>query len=438
MLFRLYRDSPSDMMATIRAVRGREIIDSRGHPTVEVDITLDDGRVGRAAVPSGASTGSKEALELRDRDSKRFVGRGVQTAVRNVNETIGPRLVGRDPSGQRELDLLLLELDGTENKSRLGANAILGVSLAIAHAGAMASEQPLYRYLGGADANILPVPMMNILNGGAHADNNLDFQEFMFIPLGDSFSESLRMSIEAFQTLKTNLKSKGLSTAVGDEGGFAPRLESHTQAFELIVESAQKAGFQPKSDFLLAIDAAASEFFEGGGYVLRKSSGGTLSSGEMADMYAGLCGRYPIISIEDPLSESDWDGWMSLTSRLGGDVQIVGDDIFVTNKNLLEEGIKKSIANSILIKVNQIGSLTETLDTMTHAKEAGYRCIVSHRSGETEDTTISDISVGTGAGQIKTGAPSRGERTAKYNRLLRIEEELGETAGYPGAKVYVR
>ena len=425
-------------MATIRAVRGREIIDSRGHPTVEVDVTLDDGQVGRAAVPSGASTGTKEALELRDSDAGRFAGRGVQTAVRNVNDTIGPKLVGRNPSNQRELDMLMLELDGTENKSRLGANSILGTSLAIAHAGALASGDPLYRYLGGADTNILPVPMMNILNGGAHADNNLDFQEFMFIPLGDSFRESLRMSVEVFQTLKKNLKSKGLSTAVGDEGGFAPRLESHTRALELIVQSAQEVGLAERSGFLLAIDAAASEFHEGGDYVLRKSSGGTLSSGEMTDMYAGLCGNYPIISIEDPLSESDWDGWVSLTSRLGGDVQIVGDDIFVTNKSILEEGIKKSVANSILIKVNQIGSLTETLDTMSHAKEAGYRCIVSHRSGETEDTTISDISVATGAGQIKTGAPSRGERTAKYNRLLRIEEELGETATYPGAKAFVR
>ncbi|MDH3364919.1 MAG: phosphopyruvate hydratase [Thermoplasmata archaeon] len=423
-------------MATIKAIRGREIIDSRGNPTVEVDVMLDDGCVGRAAVPSGASTGTREALELRDADPKRFIGKGVRTAIQNVNEVIGPELVGRDPTRQREIDTLMLELDGTENKSKLGANAILGVSLALAHAGALSLKQPLYRYLGGPEANTLPVPMMNILNGGAHADNNLDFQEFMFIPLGDSFGESLRASIEVFHTLKTNLKSRGLGTSVGDEGGFAPKLTSHAQALELIVDSAEQIGLEPKSDFLLAIDAAASEFHEGSHYALRKSGGGNLTSEQMTAFYSDLCDSYPIISIEDPLSESDWDGWTALTERLGSTVQIVGDDIFVTNKSILEEGIRRKVANSILIKVNQIGSLTETLDTMSHAVASGYRCIVSHRSGETEDTSIGDISVATGAGQIKTGAPSRGERTAKYNRLLRIEEELGGNAKYTGRKAF--
>jgi enolase len=423
-------------MASIKAVRGREIIDSRGNPTVEVDITLDDGCVGRAAVPSGASTGTREALELRDADPKRFIGKGVRTAIRNVNEVIGPELVGRDPTLQRELDTLMLELDGTNNKSRLGANAMLGVSLALAHAAALSTKQPLYRYLGGSGANTLPVPMMNILNGGAHADNNLDFQEFMFIPLADTFSESLRMSVEVFHTLKSDLKSKGLGTSVGDEGGFAPKLTSHAQALELIVGSAEQMGLKPRDDFLLAMDAAASEFHEGSSYILRKSGGANLTSEQMIDLYSDMCDNYPIISIEDPLSESDWDGWVALTERMGRTVQIVGDDIFVTNKSILEEGVRRKVANSILIKVNQIGSLTETLDTMSHARDSGYRCVVSHRSGETEDTSIGDISVATSAGQIKTGAPSRGERTAKYNRLLRIEEELDEKAKYPGRKAF--
>ena len=438
LLFRLDRDSLSDKMATIKAVRGREIIDSRGNPTVEVDIVLDDGHIGRAAIPSGASTGTKEALELRDADPDRYIGKGVQTAIRNVNEIIAPRLIGRDPTRQREADMFMVELDGTDNKARLGANAIMGVSLALAHAGALSVGQPLYRYLGGADAKSMPVPMMNILNGGAHADNNLDFQEFMFVPLGLTFSESLRKSVEVFHTLKSRLKARGLGTAVGDEGGFAPKLASHSEALELIVLSAEEIGLTQRTDFLLAIDAAASEFQEGQSYELRRSSGGSLSSGQMIDMYTDLCHDYPVISIEDPLSESDWDGWDELTKRLGHDVQLVGDDIFVTNKTILEEGIRRNIANSILIKVNQIGSLTETLDTMALAVKSGYACIVSHRSGETEDTSISDISVGTGAGQIKTGAPSRGERTAKYNRLLRIEEELGEAASYPGKRVFER
>ncbi len=436
MLFRLDRDSLSDKMAKIEAVRGREIIDSRGNPTVEVDITLDDGCVGRAAVPSGASTGTREALELRDGDTKRFIGKGVMTAIRNVNDIIGPRLAGRDPTQQREVDTLMLELDGTENKSTLGANAILGVSLALAHAAAMSTKQPLYRYLGGSSADTLPVPMMNILNGGAHADNNLDFQEFMFIPLADTFSESLRMSVEVFHTLKSNLKSHGLGTSVGDEGGFAPKLESHAQALELIQSSAEQRGLSPRNDFLLAIDAAASEFYRDSSYELLKSGGASLTSGQMIDLYSDMCKSYPIISIEDPLSESDWDGWTALTERLGSTVQIVGDDIFVTNKAILEEGIRRKAANAILIKVNQIGSLTETLDTVSYARASGYGCVVSHRSGETEDTTIGDISVATGAGQIKTGAPSRGERTAKYNRLIRIEEELGGRARYPGREAF--
>jgi enolase len=419
-------------MVAIRSVKGREIIDSRGNPTVEVDVVLDDGRVARAAVPSGASTGKREALELRDNDSKRFLGKGVKKAIRNVNEMIGPKIVGMEPSGQREIDQLMLDLDGTPNKSKLGANAILGVSLAVAHAGALNADMPLYRYLGGEGAVTMPVPMMNILNGGAHADNNLDFQEFMFIPIGGSFGESLRMSAEVFHSLKGTLKEKGLSTSVGDEGGFAPMLGSHSEALELIVSSCESIGLTGGDDFLLALDAAASEFSEDDSYVMRKSTGSRHTSGEMIDMYSQLCEKYPVASIEDALSETDWKGWIELTSRLGAKVQLVGDDIFVTNKAILEEGIQQGIANAILIKVNQIGSLTETLDTMSCASESGYRCVVSHRSGETEDTSISDISVATEAGQIKTGAPSRGERTAKYNRLLRIEEELGSRARYPG------
>ena len=432
MLFRPNRDSTLDTMAAIRSIKGREIIDSRGSPTVEVDITLDDGHIARAAVPSGASTGKKEALELRDNDASRFSGRGVRRAIQNVNEIIGPKIIGMDPSSQREIDQVMLELDGTANKSRLGANAILGVSLAVAHAGAMSAGLPLYRHLGGSEATTMPVPMMNILNGGAHADNNLDFQEFMFIPIEGSFGESLRMSAEVFHALKGILRERGLGTSVGDEGGFAPMLKSHSEALELIMDAAEGVGLAGGQDFLLALDAAASEFAADDTYLMRKSTGSELTSGEMIDMYSGLCDTYPIISIEDPLSETDWKGWVEITSRLGDRIQLVGDDVFVTNKAILEEGIQQGIANAILIKVNQIGSLTETLDTMSCASEADYCCVVSHRSGETEDTSISDISVATGAGQIKTGAPSRGERTAKYNRLLRIEEELGELARYPG------
>jgi enolase len=425
-------------MATIKRVKGREILDSRGNPTVEVDVLLSDGQLGRASVPSGASTGTREALELRDGDAKRFSGKGVMKAVENINREIGPKLSGMDPVDQEKIDRLMIELDATPNKSRLGANAILGVSLAVAHAASRSEGVPLYRLLGGAEAVTLPVPMMNVLNGGAHADNNLDFQEFMYIPLAETYGESLREAAQVFQTLKANLKSKGLNTSVGDEGGFAPRLESHDQALDLIVESAEQIGLSQKKDFLLALDIAASEFFDGSTYVLRKSTGQTRSSGEMTDIYSGLCDRFPIASIEDPLSESDWTGWEELTIRLGKKVQLVGDDIFVTNRSILEEGVRKGIANAVLVKVNQIGTLTETLETMDFAARSGYRCIVSHRSGETEDTTISDLSVATNAGQIKAGAPSRGERTAKYNRLLRIEEELGEGARYPGADVFAR
>ncbi len=425
-------------MPTIKRVKGREIIDSRGIPTVEVDVHLSDGHMGRASVPSGASTGTREALELRDGDMKRFSGKGVIKAVENVDQVIGPKICGMDPVDQEKIDTLMMDLDGTANKSRLGANAMLGVSLAVARAASESEGKPLYRYLGGAEVATMPVPMMNILNGGAHADNNLDFQEFMFIPLAGTYSESLRMAAQVFQTLKSNLKSKGLSTSVGDEGGFAPRLESHDQALELIVEAAEQTGLRQNEDFRLALDVAASEFHDGSAYVLRKSTGLKCSSGEMTDIYSGLCSRFPIASIEDPLSESDWDGWAELTSRLGGKVQLVGDDIFVTNQAILEEGVRKGIANAVLIKVNQIGTLTETLETMDYATRSGYRCIVSHRSGETEDTTISDLSVATNAGQIKTGAPSRGERTAKYNRLLRIEEELGSMAAYPGRDAFAR
>ena len=429
-------DSATDRMASIESVEGREILDSRGNPTVEVEVSLSDGSMGCAAVPSGASTGTREALELRDGDPARFAGKGVLKAVGNVNSIIGAAIVGMDPEKQGAIDAAMLELDGTESKSRLGANAILGVSLAVARAASVSAGKPLYVHLGGEDARMLPVPMMNILNGGAHADNNLDFQEFMFIPLGRTYRESLRMAVEVFQKLRSNLGSRGLSTSVGDEGGFAPRLESHDQALELIVESAEQLGLRPRTDFALALDVAASEFYDDSSYFLRKSTGKRLASGEMTDLYSSLMKEFPIVSIEDPLSESDWEGWVELTTSLGSRVQLVGDDIFVTNRGILQDGVERGVANAILIKVNQIGTLTETLDTMRYARESDYRCIVSHRSGETEDTTISDVSVATRAGQIKTGAPSRGERTAKYNRLLRIEAELGSRAEYPGSAVF--
>jgi len=425
-------------MARIKAARAREILDSRGNPTIEVDVSLTNGVMGRASVPSGASTGSREAVELRDGNKARFSGKGVQKAVSNVNKVIAPKIAGMDPVAQSSIDRLMIELDGTVNKSRLGANAILGVSLAVAHAAANDAESPLYRYLGGPGAKVLPVPMMNILNGGAHADNNLDFQEFMVVPVGRDFRESLRMGAEVFHSLKTGLRKKGLSTAVGDEGGFAPKLGSHEQALQLIVESAEEAGLSPGKDLFLALDPAASEFFQDGKYILRKSSMESFEPDEMVDLYADLCKRYPIVSIEDAMSEDDWIGWKGLTSRLGGKVQLVGDDLFVTNRKILAEGVKQGLANAVLIKVNQIGTLTETMETMRFAAKSRYKCVVSHRSGETEDTSISDISVATNAGQIKTGAPSRGERTAKYNRLLRIEEELGRRASYPGRKAFSR
>jgi len=425
-------------MARIESVKAREILDSRGTPTIEVDVILTNGKVGRAAVPSGASTGTKEALELRDGDKGRYHGKGVQKAVANVNKRIARAIIGKDPGDQRAVDGIMLDLDGSDNKSKLGANAILGTSLAVAHAAACDAGVPLYEYLGGARACVLPVPMMNILNGGAHADNNLDFQEFMVVPVGKTFRDSLRMGSEIFHSLKANLREEKLSTAVGDEGGFAPRLGSHAQALELIVEAAESAGLRPGKDVFLAMDVAASEFYDGGKYVFKKSTMESLAPEEMVDLYVDMAKSFPIVSIEDPMSEEDWVGWREVTARLGKKVQIVGDDVFVTNKAILAEGVEQGIANAILIKVNQIGTLTETLDTMEFASESGYSCVVSHRSGETEDTTISDISVATNAGQIKTGAPSRGERTAKYNRLLRIEEELGRKAKFPGKAVFSR
>ena len=419
-------------MAKIQAVKGREILDSRGNPTIEVDVVLDKGVVGRASVPSGASTGTREAVELRDGDDDRFLGRGVQKAVDNVNNVLGPKVVGMDPGEQKQIDMAMLRLDGTASKSRLGANAILGISLAVAHAAAAEAGQPLYEYLGGEKALTLPVPMMNILNGGVHADNNLDFQEFMIVPMGKSFKESLRHGAEVFHALKANLKKRSLSTAVGDEGGFAPKLSSHEEALGLIVEAGESASLKPGKDFFLAMDPAASEFFDGDDYVFKKGSMEQFSPDEMVDLYSDMCKSFPIISIEDAMSEQDLVGWKGITARLGKKIQLVGDDLFVTNRKILAEGVRQGIANAVLIKVNQIGTLTETFDTMAFATKSRYNCVVSHRSGETEDTSISDISVATNAGQIKTGAPSRGERTAKYNRLLRIEEELGKRARFPG------
>jgi len=423
-------------MSRIKMVRAREILDSRGNPTVEVDVVLDSGKMGRASVPSGASTGVLEAVELRDKDMGRFLGRGVQKAVRNVNKVIGPKVVKMDPSEQKKIDALMVRLDGTPNKSRLGANAILGVSLAVAHAAALDSELPLYESLGGRDARLLPIPMMNIVNGGAHADNNLDFQEFMIAPIGRNFAESLRFGAEVFHSLKANLMKNGLSTAVGDEGGFAPKLGSHQHAVQHIVESIEDAGLKPGRDVVLAMDSAASEFYDGSNYVFKKSTKSRLSSEKMIDVYSDMCRNYPIVSLEDPMAENDWSGWKAITNRLGRKVQLVGDDLFVTNRKVLAKGVRQGVANAVLIKVNQIGTLTETFDTMSFAAKSGYRCVISHRSGETEDTSISDISVATSAGQIKTGAPSRGERTAKYNRLLRIEEELGKRAKLSGRGVF--
>lgn len=420
-------------MSAIREIKARQILDSRGNPTVEVDVTLESGALGRAAVPSGASTGKKEAIELRDGDKKRWMGKGVTKAVTNISKVIAPRLLGMDAFAQSSVDEAMVALDGTKTKGRLGANAILGVSLAVARAAAADSGQPLYRYLGGPNARELPVPMMNIINGGAHADNRLDLQEFMIMPVGAKrFSEALRMATEVFHTLKAILKQRGLSTAVGDEGGFAPDLESNEQALSLIVQAIEKAGYRPGRDIALALDAAASEFYDKGRYRLEAERQTERSSEEMIRYYAGLVDRFAILSIEDGLSELDWKGWRMLTERLGKRVQLVGDDIFVTNVEIFTQGIRDGIGNSILIKLNQIGTLTETLQAVELAKRSGYTAVVSHRSGETEDTTIADLAVALNTGLIKTGSLSRTDRVAKYNQLLRIEEELGDGAIYRG------
>jgi len=422
----------------IVAVHAREILDSRGNPTVEVEVRLEDGSRGRAAVPSGASTGSREAHELRDGDSRRYGGKGVRKAVANVNGPIASKIKGLDATAQTELDRTLIELDGTENKSRLGANAILGVSLAAACAAASSHDLPLYRNLC-ADANLLPVPMMNILNGGRHADSSVDFQEFMVVPTGAStFDEALRMGSEVFHALASVLKGRGYSTSVGDEGGFAPNLRSNEEPVELILEAITKAGYAPGTDACIALDPAASEFYRDGKYVFARSDKATRDAEAMTRLYADWIGRYPIISLEDGLAEDDWRGWQMLTRELGSRVQLVGDDIFVTNPAIIRRGIEQGVANSVLIKLNQIGTLTETLEAIRISRRAKYTCVISHRSGETEDTTIADFAVATGAGQIKTGSASRGERIAKYNRLLRIAEELGSKARYPGREAFSR
>ena len=423
-------------MAMITEVYAREILDSRGNPTVEVEVILEDGAVGRAAVPSGASTGVHEAVELRDGDKDRYLGKGVTKAVDNVNDIIAEALIGLEATRQTEIDELLVRLDGTPNKGRLGANAILGVSMAVARAAASSVGLPLYLYLGGVAAKELPVPMMNILNGGEHADNNVDIQEFMIMPVGaKSFSEALRMNAEIYHNLKALLKEKGLSTALGDEGGFAPNLNNNAEAIEVILEAVVKAGYKPEEDIVIALDVASSEMYKDGKYHF-EGEGVVRTSEEMVDYLAELCEKYPIISIEDGLAEDDWDGWKLLTKKIGKKVQLVGDDLFVTNEARLVQGINKGVANAILIKVNQIGTLTETFNAIETAKRAGYTCIISHRSGETEDTTLADIAVAVNAGQIKTGAPARTDRVAKYNQLLRIEEDLGKAAKYNGKKVF--
>jgi len=423
-------------MALIEAVYAREILDSRGNPTLEVDVLLDDGTKGRAAVPSGASTGIHEAVELRDGDKARYMGKGVNKAIDNVNDIIADALIGLDPVRQVEIDEMLIRLDGTENKGKLGANAILGVSMAVAKAAAESLDMSLYQYLGGINAKEMPVPMMNILNGGAHADNNVDIQEFMAMPVGaTSFSEALRMNVEIYHSLKAVLHAKGLSTAVGDEGGFAPNLKSNEEAIQVIVEAIKNAGYKPGEQVMIALDTAASEIFKAGKYHLA-GEGVTKTAAQMVDWYEELCKKYPIISIEDGLAEDDWKGWKLLTEKLGDKIQLVGDDLFVTNVERLEKGIKGGVANSILIKVNQIGTLTEAFAAIEMAKQAGYTCVISHRSGETEDTTLADIAVAVNAGQIKTGAPARSERVAKYNQLLRIEEDLASAAQYNGKKVF--
>jgi enolase len=420
-------------MSVIREIKGRQIIDSRGNPTIEAEVTLESGAKGRAAVPSGASTGEKEAIELRDGDKKRWMGKGVSKAVSNISRVIAPELLGKEAFDQAGIDRAMMALDGTKTKSKLGANAILGVSLAVAKASANETGQPLYRYLGGANARVLPVPLMNIINGGAHADNRLDLQEFMIMPVGAArFSEALRMSTEVFHSLKALLKKKGLNTAVGDEGGFAPDLQSNEEALGLISQAIEEAGYKVGQDIALALDCAASEFYDKGRYVLEAEKNPERSSDEMISYYVKLLDRYPILSIEDGLSELDWKGWKILTEKLGKRVQLVGDDIFVTNVEIFSKGIKEGIGNSILIKLNQIGTLTETLDAIELAKRSGYTAIISHRSGETEDTTIADVAVATNSGLIKTGSLSRTDRVAKYNQLLRIEEELGAMALYRG------
>ncbi len=424
-------------MSAIAEIRGREILDSRGNPTVEVDVVLERGVIGRAAVPSGASTGEHEAIELRDGDAKRYKGKGVLQAVENVNQIIAPEVIGMDAAAQKLIDQTMLELDGTENKSRLGANAILGVSLAVAKAAAYESDLPLYQYLGGVAAHLLPAPMMNIINGGAHADNSVDLQEFMIMPLGaSSFSEALRWGAEVFHSLKAVLKKQGHSTAVGDEGGFAPNLGSNEEALVVIMQAIEAAGLRPGEDVYIALDPAASEFYDKKKTTYElKSEKRSLSAEEMVSYYEGLAKKYPIISIEDGLAEDDWDGWKKITQRLGKSLQLVGDDLFVTNTKRLQSGIEQGVGNSILVKVNQIGTLTETLAAIEMAHRAGYTAVISHRSGETEDTTIADIAVATNAGQIKTGSASRTDRICKYNQLLRIEEMLGESAKYAGKSV---
>ncbi len=424
-------------MSTIIEVHAREILDSRGNPTVEAEVVLASGATGRAAVPSGASTGEHEAVELRDGDPNRYGGKGVTEAVRTVNEVLGPRLEGMAATDQIAVDAEMMDADGTPNKGKLGANALLSVSLAVARAAAQDCGLPLYRYLGGPMARVLPVPMMNILNGGAHASNNVDAQEFMVVPVGtDNFSAALRMGVEVFHALKKVLHAKGLSTAVGDEGGFAPMLPSNEAALDAVMRAIEDAGYVPGQDIAIALDVAASELFDKGEYVFKKGDGSRLTSEAMVDLYDGWCQRYPIVSIEDGLAENDWDGWEKLTERLHERVQLVGDDLFCTNVDLLGKGIERGIANAILIKVNQIGTLSETLQCIELAKGHGYNSVISHRSGETEDTFIADLAVATGAGQIKTGSASRTDRTAKYNQLLRINEELDELAHYPGRDLY--
>lgn len=424
-------------MGRIKAIRGREILDSRGNPTVEVEVVLESGAWGRAAVPSGASTGSYEAVELRD-GGPRYAGKGVRKAVENVNNELAQAVVGYDAADQAGLDRLMVELDGTPNKGRLGANAILGVSLAAAHAQAAERGLPLFRYLGGEQANLLPVPLMNVLNGGAHADNRLDFQEFMIVPVGfTAFSEALRAGAEVFHRLRQTLKERGLGGGVGDEGGFAPDLSSNEEALELLLEAVERAGYRPGEEVAFALDPATTELYQDGSYRLEHEQR-TLSAADLVGVWQDLAGRYPILSIEDGMAEEDWDGWRLLTERLGRGVQLVGDDLFVTNTSRLQAGIERGVANAILIKVNQIGTLTETLEAIDLARSAGYRAVISHRSGETEDTTIADLAVATGAGQIKTGAPSRSERVCKYNQLLRIEGLLGERARFAGPAAFGR